>query len=132
MPVDDVDRVGTLRDSLGVLCNAVEARVSSLLTEKVDAKKSEITEVVQEVVEQTKMTFKDIENSNVKAIESMMEEIETAFFSLDLREEQENRIREIVETCLTDTNKAFKKGLILNAMFDDINENLNEMLNIKR
>jgi len=132
MPIEDAERTGTLRDSLGVLCNAVEARVSSLLTDKVDERKMQITEVVQEVLEQTKVTFADIEQSNVKSIEGMMEEIEEAFFSLGLSEEQENRIREIGESCLANTNKAFKRGLILNAMFDDINDHLNEMASIKR
>ena len=132
MPIDDEERVGTLRDSLGVLCNAVEARVGGLLTEKVDAKKAQLTDVIQEVLDQTKDTFADIEKSNLAAIEGMMEDIETAFFSLGLSEPQENRIREIVETCMTNTNKAFKKGLILNAMFDDITENLTAMSNIKK
>ncbi|MDH3325563.1 MAG: response regulator [Gammaproteobacteria bacterium] len=132
MPVDNVERTGTLRDSLGVLCNAVEARLNSLLTEKNDAKKTEITEAVQEVLEQTKMTFADIERRSIKAIEGLAEEIETAFFSLDLREEQENHIREIVKSCMANTNKAFEKGIDLNEMFDDINQNLTEILNIKK
>lgn len=132
MPVDDEERTGTLRDSLGVLCNAVEARLNSLLTEKIDAKKNQITEVVQEVLDQTKMTFSDIESANIEAINNLMEEIETAFFSLDLNDHQENRIREIANRCMANTNKAFEKGLLLNAMFDDINENLSEMVNIKK
>ena len=132
MPIDNQDRIGTLRDSLGVLCNAVEARIDSLLTEKVDAKKAEITDVIQEVLEQTVVTFADIERSNVNAIEGMMEEIETSFFALGLSEEQENRIREIVQECMTNTSKAFKKGQILNAMFEDISENLNAMSSIKK
>lgn len=124
MPIDDQERVGTLRDSLGVLCNAVEARVGALIVEKIDAKKALIVDVVQEVLAQTKVTFADIEKSNVSSIEGMMEDIESAFFSLGLSEPQEERIREILKACLVNTNKAFQKGLILNAMFDDINENL--------
>ncbi len=132
MPIADPERTGTLRDSLGVLCNAVEARVDSLMTEQIDARKAQITEVVQEVLDQTRVTFADIEKSNVSAIEGMMDDIEQAFFSLGLSEEQENRIREIVKTCLDNTNQAFKKGLILNAMFDDITENLAELTNLKK
>ncbi len=132
MPIDDLDRIGSLRDSLGVLCNAVEARVSALIVEKIDARKAQIVDVVQEVLGQTKATFKDIEQSNIGAIEGMMDDIESAFFALGLSEPQEDRIRQIVKACMDNTNKAFQKGLILNAMFDDITENLQAITDIKK
>jgi len=132
MPVDDAERLGTLRDSLGVLCNAIEARVEALLREEVDAKKAKIVDVMHEVLEQTKVAFADIQKANVGAIDGMMDDIENAFFSLGLSEPQEERIREIVKACLNKTNQAFKKGLILNAMFDDIDNNLNAIAEVKK
>jgi len=129
MPVDDEERAGTLRDSLGVLCNAIEAKLSSLIAESANSKKVEIAGFIQNVLEQTQSTFSVIESENIGAIDSLMEDIEDAFLSLGLSEEQENNIRAVVEGCTQKVNEAFKRGETLNAMFDDIRNNLDEIRN---
>lgn len=128
MPEEE-ERAGTLRDSLGVLCNAIEAKLGSLIAESANTKKIEIASFIQDVLAQTQTTFSVIEKENITAIDTLMEDIEDAFISLGLTEEQENNIRSVVEVCTQKVNQAFKRGETLYAMFDDIRDNLDEIKN---
>jgi len=56
-----------------------------------------------------------------------MADIEDAFLSLGLSEEQENNIRAIVENCTKKANHAFEQSKTLKAMFNDIRDNLDEI-----
>ncbi|HFE38738.1 MAG TPA: response regulator, partial [Gammaproteobacteria bacterium] len=127
MPVENEERMGVLRDSLGVLCNAIEAKLGSLIAESLVAKKSEIAGIVQQVLQQTQVTFAVIEKENVNAIESLSGDIEESFLSLGLTEEQEENIRAVVEVCTQKVNVAFERGKALNAMFDEIRGKLGEI-----
>jgi len=132
MPVKDEERCGNLRDSLGVLCNAIEARIDSLSTIKIDHKKNEIAEFVKEILDQTQFTFESIEKENVEAIEQLMENMENSFMSLGLSDEQEDNIRQVVEICMARTNDSFQRSQQVNAMFEEINDKLIEMTNMSK
>jgi len=132
MPVDDEERTGTLRDSLGVLCNAIEAKLGSLIAESEIAKKSEIAGFVKNVLQQTQATFSVIEKENLTAIDELMGDVEESFLSLGLTEEQENNIRETIETCTKKVNVAFQRGEVLNSMFDEIRTKLEQIQGTKR
>jgi len=129
MPVENEERTGTLRDSLGVLCNAIEAKLSGLIAQSQNTRKTEIAGFIQEVLEQTENTFSEIERDNISAIDSLMEDIEDAFMSLGLSDDQENNIRNVVENCTKKVNTAFKRGATLQALFNDIRDNLQEIQN---
>ena len=126
MPADE-ERAGTLRDSLGVLCNAIEAKLSGLISQSANSKKSEIAGFILDVLSETQATFSVIEDDNKLAINGLMTDIEDAFISLGLSESQEENIREIVNSCEQKVNLAFKQSQTLNAMFDDIRGNLDEI-----
>jgi len=128
MPGDE-ERAGTLRDSLGVLCNAIEAKLRSLIAESANTKKVEIAGLIKDVLAETQSTFDFIEKENIKAIDDLMADIEDAFISLGLSEEQENNIRAIVENCTNKANQAFKQSKTLKAMFNDIRDNLDQIKN---
>jgi len=132
MPVDDADRVGTLRDSLGVLCNAIEARLDSLLDQAINYKKTQITEDVKNVLDQTQKAFNKIEQDTVSAIESLTDDIEDSFLSLGLTDAQEEHIREISKACLNRTNDAFELSRDLYTMFEEINASLNAMQSLNK
>lgn len=127
MPVDNEERTGTLRDSLGVLCNAIEAKLGSLIAESVIAKKSEIAGFIKEVLQQTQVTFSVIEKENLAAIDELMGDVEESFLSLGLTEDQENNIRSTIESCTQKVNTAFQRGEVLNSMFDEIRTKLDEI-----
>lgn len=132
MPIDDPERCGTLRDSLGVLCNAIEARIDSLLDQTINYKKTQITEDVKVVLEQTQGTFGKIEQDTLAALETMTDEIEDGFLSLGLTEAQEDKIREIIQECMTRTNSAFDRSRDLYTMFGEISASLNAMQSLNK
>jgi hypothetical protein len=61
----------------------------------------------------------------------MMEQIEDAFISLGLMEQQEQKIRDIVEECLSRSNSAFEKGKHLSSSFEKIKNQLDQTLSIR-
>lgn len=129
MPIDDTERTGTLRDSLGVLCNAIEAKLNSLIVESINLEKNKIAGLIQNVLAQTQTTFSNIEKNNLAAVSNLMTNFEDSFVSLGLGDEQENHIRNIVETCTTEVYEAFKEAETLNSLFSDIQNNLDEIRN---
>ena len=132
MPIDDPDRCGTLRDSLGVLCNAIEAKIKVFMNNDIDEKKMQITETVREVLDHTRSTFDEIEATTVHAIEFMIQDVEDSFIGIGLSEHQEESIKQILTECLEKTNKSFDKGKEINILFNEINQYLVEMINIKK
>jgi len=132
MPIEDEERCGTLRDSLGVLCNAIEAKIKVFMNDEIDDKKTQIAETVREVLDHTRNTFGQVESANIHAIETMIQEVEDSFFSLGLSEPQEERIKQILSECLVKTSKSFEKGKEITELFDEINDHLVEMGNIKK
>jgi len=132
MPVDDQERCGTLRDSLGVLCNAIEARIQVLNNDSMNQKKALITETVQEVLSQATITFDEVEKLSLSAISSMSADIEESFISLGLSEHQEENLRQIVSECMSKTNEAFEKSKFVKSMFVEINSKLMELINIEK
>ncbi|MDX1812429.1 MAG: hypothetical protein R3240_10805, partial [Gammaproteobacteria bacterium] len=127
MPIDDPDRVGTLRDSLGILCNAMEARIESIIEQTINYQKSQITQDVKVVLEQSQNTFSEIEKNTIAAINELTDAIENSFLSLGLTESQEDEIRDIIQHCMESTNAAFDSSRELYQMFGEINASLDAM-----
>lgn len=132
MPTDDPERCGTLRDSLGILCNAMEARIDSLISSAIDNKKSQITEDVKIVLERSQKLFEKIEQNTVSSIENLTDAIEDSFLSLGLTEGQEESIRELIKTCYENTSNAFEPSRDLYELFKEINSGLDTMQSLKK
>ena len=98
----------------------------------IDAKKLQITETVQEVLEHTRTTFTQIETATLQAIEFMIQDVLDSFFSLGLSEQQEEHIKQILDGCLQKTNMSFEKGKEVAELFDEIGKYLDEIVNIKK
>jgi len=131
MPVDKPQRYGMLKDSLGALCNAIEERIKVLIADSVDSKKTQILTALQTAINEAKETFSTIQSQNLTAIDDLMQELESAFITLGLSEQQEDRIRKVGEECMAKTNLAFEKGEVLSERFDTIKATLEKILNIK-
>ena len=131
MPVDKPERYGTLKDTLGSLGDAIEARTKALISNSLEGKRTNLIKTIQGAMDKTGKTMHEVQSSSENAIDIMMEEIEDAFISLGLTEEQEQRIRDIVQKCLIKTKSAFEKGAELNTLFENIKNQLNESLKIK-
>ncbi len=132
MPIHDAERCGTLRDSLGILCNAMEARIDSLLATALDNKKNQITADVKSVLQQSQALFAKIEQDTIGAIEGLKDAMEDSFISLGLTEAQEESIRNIINNCHDQASHAFEPSHDLYRLFAEINANLDTMQSLKK
>ncbi len=132
MPIDDPERYGTIKDTLGTLCNAIESRVRVLISNSTAKKNDEILETVKSTLKQVEALFSKIQKGNAKAIETLTDELEEAMLtSLGLNEHQEESIRKIAKDCLEASKEVHKEGLALHDMFENINEQLRNVLAAK-
>lgn len=131
MPLDRPERYGTLKDTLGSLGDAIEARTKALISNSLEGKRTDLIKTVQGAMEKTGKTMQEVQQRSESAIDVMMEDIEDAFISLGLTEQQEQKIRDIVGQCLVRTKSAFEQGAGLNLYFENIKSQLNESLKIK-
>ncbi len=132
MPIDDPERYGTIKDTLGTLCNAIESRVRVLISNSTAKKNEEILETVKNTLKQVEALFSKIQQGNAKAIETLTDELEEAMLtSLGLNEHQEESIRKIAKDCLETSKEVHKEGLALHDMFENINEQLRNVLAAK-
>ncbi len=93
MPVDDPDRYGRLRDHLAILAEGVEAQVQSLQQDI----------VIQRVIAKATKALADVDNAQRErhaqtnlAIQSMTDDLERAYLSVALTEDQEKYMATIV------------------------------------
>jgi len=128
MPLDDPERYGILKDTLGTLCNAIEARVKFLLYESSTKQKQEIVTTVVDVLEEIDKTFGNIQEANVQVINNLMEQLDEEMMELGLTSEQENLIRALVEKCRDDSQSVFALGAVLYDKFDTVRSKLDRIL----
>lgn len=126
MPIDQAEQYGLFKDILGNLCTAIEARVKFLLSQKISNQRNEIMLSVNEIVTDVDQMFSAIQEDSIEAIQTMMSDIEDAFLSLGLSENQEDSIRSIVKTCMTKTDTAFDKGHSLTSKLKSVHESLSK------
>lgn len=128
MPLDQAEQYGLFKDILGNLCTAIEARVKFLLSQKVSEKRNNVMLSVDDLITDVDKMFSSIQQQNIEAIQTMMSDIEDAFLSLGLSENQEDRIRMILQACLAKTDTAFGNGRTLTSKLKTIHENLNKKI----
>lgn len=132
MPKDNPERYGTIKDSLGSLCNAIESRIKLLTLNSVAQKNEEIIDMVKLTLQQVEDIFRQTQLGNVAAIEQLSDELEEAMLTrLGLTEEQEENIRAIVKSCLENSNKLYEESLTMHNLFENMNEQLHGLLGIK-
>lgn len=131
MPVEDQTRYGILKDTLGALCNAIEARVQFLLYESATQQKKKIVAAVVGLMEDIDQSFAEIQQSNLDVIARMMDELDNVMLDLGLTSRQENLIRSIAVKSQEDMNTVFKSSSALYAKFDQVRERLDDILSGK-
>ncbi|NOZ53170.1 MAG: response regulator transcription factor [Gammaproteobacteria bacterium] len=110
MPLDNKERYGELKDSLGSLCNAIESRLQVLLYDSKSKQKEEILATVQKAIDNVEELFQEIQKESTAAIENMKKELDEALMRLSLLEYQEENILSIAQKCLDNTNGILDKG----------------------
>lgn len=124
MPIDDEERYGTIKDTLGNLCEAIEARVTVLLSQDRNKQREQILKTVQEAMDSIASSLDSIQKANVSAIEEMINDIDSAMMVLGLTEEQEQDIRGIAANTLTKVDEAFNQGAMLRNQFAEVQHRL--------
>lgn len=124
MPLDDTEKYGRYKDTLGTLCNAIEAKISSLLKDNRVLQLNDILATLQSTMDEIDAAFNNIQNQNVAAIEKMMRDTENAVIHLGLMEYQEENILNIAQSCLDKTKEVFYQGIALNDRFEEIRNKL--------
>ena len=132
MPLDDPERYGILKDSLGTLCNAIEARVKFLLTQNMVVKKSRIVNVVLGVLEEIDDTFTEVQRANVAVINKMIDDMDVAMMDLGLTPNQEDLVRAIAVNCRENSNEVFKRGVTLYDKFEAVRSQLDGILSVPK
>lgn len=128
MPVDDQVRYGILKDTLGTLCNAIEARVQVLLYENATQQKNRIVSAVAGLIEDIDRSFADIQRANIEVVDNMMDELDNAMMDLGLTGNQEDLIRDIAERSRNSMNEVFKRSSVMYDKFDHVRTQLDEIL----
>lgn len=128
MPIEDEERYGALKDVLGNLCNAIEARAKGIISQQSNRKRGEIIATVGEALDEIEATFKRIHAANNSAIQDLMEDLEEAMLSLGLSEGQEERIRSISFILLHKSNAIFQESRDLQEQITRIHNILGEAL----
>ncbi len=131
MPVDDPERYGTLKDSLGALCNAVEARVKFLLHQNATMQKEKIVNSVIGMMDDVDGMFTQLQQKNSTVINDMLDKIDDAMLDLGLTEMQEDLIREIILAGREESEETFKSGDRMYEKFEQVRSELDNALGVK-
>lgn len=99
MPNDDPERFGILKDSLGSLCDAIEACVKILLFDDITRQKSKVLETVRETLSKSTVSFAEIQKENLYITQDMSDQLDDALLNLDYPDHQENTICDIAVIC---------------------------------
>jgi DNA-binding response OmpR family regulator len=127
MPVNDPERFGTLKDSLGSLCNAIEACIKILLFDDTNKQKAHVLETVRETLSNVSGSFREIQKENLQSIQTMTDKLDDALMNMGLTDHQENLIRDIAVSCYEEVDGIFEKGLVLNDEFASLDERLTKI-----
>lgn len=127
MPIDNPERYGMLKDTLGSLCNMIESKITILLFDDANRHKADILETVRETLGMATDSFSKIQQENLKAIQNMTDQLDNAILSLGLTDHQENLIRDIAVNCYEKVDSIFDKGLKLNDEFKTLDKRLTKI-----
>lgn len=127
MPVDDPERFGMLKDTLGSLCNAIESRITILLFDETNKQKAQILESVRLTLGNTSETFRGVQKANLKSIQVMIDELDDTIMILGLTEEQEKLIRGIAVKCYDRMADIFGESMAINDDFEALDKRLTEI-----
>ncbi len=118
MPIEDEVRSGKIRDNIFALLQGSDARIKALDdAEEVDLRMHllhDLTRRMLTTLTHLEESYLGITNDIVTVTEYTNEQITGALHYLGLTENQEQAICDIMHDLITNTNKAFNQGLLIN------------------
>ncbi len=110
MPARGSERYGMLKDTLGSLCNAFEAKLKYLIAESVAVKKTAILLTVKNALLDFQVLFGQLQEENLAAVKQLQDDLDDALMRLGLMEYQEEGIQRIAQKCYDSIEETFTKG----------------------
>ncbi len=129
MPIDDPERYGILKDTIGTLCNAIEARTTVFLSDDKNQKREDLIGTVQNAMDELKQTMADMQKANVAVIDEMVNDVDNAMMTLGLTDEEEDRIRSIATKTTGAIEAVFGRVVFIEVQFDKVQERLENIFN---
>ena len=129
MPVDDQDKYGIYMDTIGTLCNAIEARTTALLSDDKNRKREELIAAVQGAMDELKITMNGIQRANVDAMDAMISDIDEAMMTLGLSDVQEDNIRQIATNTMVKVEAVFDRVVDIEDKFELVKKQLETVFN---
>jgi len=131
MPVEDEERYGITKDSLGNLCNAIEARVKFLMYENASIQKEKVINAVIGMMAEVDKQFGEMQDANTNVINSMLDDLDEAMLDLGLTSAQEDLVRAIVVEGREKSKRAFKRADVIYDKFEQVRAELDNALDNK-
>ena len=131
MPIEDPERYGIMKDSLGNLCNAIEARVKFLMYENATIQKEQVINAVIGMMEEVDKQFGEMQQANTYVINSMIDDLDEAMLDLGLTSAQEDLVRSIVVEGRERSKRAIKRADVIYDKFEEVKNELDNALDKK-
>ena len=131
MPIEDEERYGIMKDTLGNLCNAIEARVKFLKYENAAVQKEKVIGAVIGMMEEVDKQFGEMQDANVNVINSMIDDLDEAMLDLGLTSAQEDLVRSIVVEGRERSKRAIRRGDVIYEKFEEVRTELDNALDKK-
>ncbi len=127
MPIDNPDKYGIYKDTIGTLCNAIEARVTVIMSDDKNRKRQALVDAIQDAMHELKQTMAEMQKDNMAVIETMVNDVDNAMMVLGLTDEEENRIREIAMKTTDAIEAVFGRVVFIEAQFDTVKARLDDV-----
>lgn len=115
MPVDDVDKYGSIKDNTFALIQGLNARVIALEDKfKLEQEKETLKKLssdIQGVIHVIKSSYQEVMKDIASTVENTAEKIQYRLPALALTEEDEVFLEDVTNTSVYETNRIFNDGL---------------------
>ena len=132
IPDGEEEKIGRLRDHLMVMLEAIDARLQAIENEVKIAKRhlalEHIIDVTQKEVTEIDQIYRQQQAGVSQELSDIMANLEAAFISLGLTDEQEGFLLGVIKNAENNTDELYKKGLELDQRFATILNNLRSEL----
>lgn len=119
---DDSDMCGRLRDHLAILLEGAEARLQSL---EMGLQLAQLVDDSNQALHEIGLMQNEQKQAAMQIMDDLMEDLQAAFMSCGLTEEQESRLLLLVQESVNRSLENFEKGLLIDEQLRMIVDSLN-------
>ncbi len=131
MPIDDPISYGAIKDNVCILLNGAEARIKSLIIEmEVERHRRNLIKTIEstlETMDDLRSAYHTLRLEGASIVEDIKDSSDELILSLGLTEAQEMALQNITEQGVSKTVAMFNKGIGIDAKFNSLTQQLNEI-----